>query len=94
MYVCCKAAEQKKSSNDPLVHKNASYGSSEEISNYITNLGISKVHAKFFPIFIAAMIFFKQWSGFSLGSVVGHWYWNNSRHTGIWWKVRNDNCQW
>ncbi|XP_046849049.1 DNA-directed RNA polymerase III subunit RPC6-like isoform X2 [Xenia sp. Carnegie-2017] len=38
-----KAAEQKKSSNDPLVHKNASYGSSEEISNYITNLGISKV---------------------------------------------------
>ena len=38
-----KAADAKKVSNDPLAHKNASYGSSQDILKYITDLGISKV---------------------------------------------------
>lgn len=38
-----KALEAKKLSPDPLAHKNASYGSSQDILKFITDLGISKV---------------------------------------------------
>ncbi|XP_028398560.1 DNA-directed RNA polymerase III subunit RPC6-like [Dendronephthya gigantea] len=38
-----KAADAKKVSSDPFAHKNASYGSSQDILKYITDLGISKV---------------------------------------------------
>ena len=42
-----QAAEAKKKNSDPIAHKNASYGSSQDILKFITDLGISKVIKSF-----------------------------------------------
>jgi hypothetical protein len=61
LFFISKAAEAKKVCSDPLAHKNASYGSSQDILKFITDLGISKV-IKLIIIIHLVCILVPDWS--------------------------------